>query len=88
MLKDELTYIAERVDDVPDILISDANFGMFKQDREKAALIADTQLEYGWPKRILVSTGKNQKERVLEVASILKGSLSVAASLQTTNAEV
>lgn len=88
MLKEELTYIASRVQEVPDILISDANFGMFKQDREKAELIASTQSEFGWPKRILVSTGKNQKERVLEVASILKGSLSVAASLQTTNIKI
>lgn len=87
-LIDELTYIAERIQNVSELYLSDANFGMFKGDTQKAKLIAQVQQKYDWPRRVHVSTGKNQKERVIEVASILQGSLSVAASLQSTDPEL
>ena len=84
-LEDELEYIAQRVGDVPDLFLSDANFGMFKQDIEKARAIARVQEKHGWPKRLVVSTGKNRKERILEVASMLNGALNITAALQSTN---
>lgn len=87
-LTEELHYIAQRVKGPNDLYISDANFGMFKQDVEKARLIAECQKKYGWPRTIHVSTGKNQKERVVEVAKLLDGALSMAASLQSTDAAV
>lgn len=87
-LVEELEYIAERRGTVPDLVITDANFGMFAQDREKALAIRDIQDRFGWPQRVIVSTGKNQKERIIEVADLLRGSMSVAASLQSTDSEV
>jgi radical SAM superfamily enzyme YgiQ (UPF0313 family) len=84
-LSDELHYIAQRVRGPLDLYISDANFGMFKQDMEKAELLADCQKQYGYPRYIHVSTGKNQKERVIEIAKLLDGALSMAASLQSTD---
>lgn len=84
-LRDELHYISQRVRGPRDLYISDANFGMFKQDYEKAKLIAECQKEYGYPKYIHVSTGKNQKERVIEIAQMLDGALNMAASLQSTD---
>ena len=87
-LEDELRYIAERVGNVPDLGCTDANFGMFKQDIEKARIINSIQKEYGWPKRFSVSTGKNKKERVVSVAQMLGQALNVAASLQSTDENV
>ncbi|MBI3011646.1 MAG: cobalamin B12-binding domain-containing protein [Candidatus Omnitrophica bacterium] len=87
-IAEELDYIAQRVGSVPDLYLTDANFGMYQQDREKAKIISSIQQRYGWPKRLVVSTGKNQKERVIEVASMLNGSLNVAASLQSTDPTV
>lgn len=87
-LRDELHYIARRVRGPRDLYISDANFGMFKQDHAKAEIIAECQKEYGYPKYIHVSTGKNQKERVIEIAQMLDGALSMAASLQSTDPTV
>jgi radical SAM superfamily enzyme YgiQ (UPF0313 family) len=87
-LQPELEYIAQRIGSVPDLYLSDANFGMFKDDVEKARVIAGIQEKYGWPKRIVTSTGKNQKERVIEVASMLDGALNIAASLQSTDQTV
>ncbi|WP_111976505.1 B12-binding domain-containing radical SAM protein [Algibacillus agarilyticus] len=86
--KNELEYIAQRRKQVQDLLITDANFGMFPQDVAKADIIAELKSEYNWPQKILVSTGKNKKERVIEVAKKLDGALSIAASLQTTNQDI
>jgi radical SAM superfamily enzyme YgiQ (UPF0313 family) len=87
-LHEELHYIAQRIGDVPDLGCSDANFGMFKQDLEKAKVINSIQKEFGWPKRFVVSTGKNMKERVISVAEMLGNALNVAASLQSTDVNV
>jgi radical SAM superfamily enzyme YgiQ (UPF0313 family) len=87
-LKAELEYIAERRGTVADMTVTDANFGMYGEDREKALIIADIQKRYRWPQRVIVSTGKNQKERIIEVASLLNGAMNIAASLQSTNDEV
>jgi radical SAM superfamily enzyme YgiQ (UPF0313 family) len=88
MLSEELHYIAQRVRGPLDLYISDANFGMFKQDFEKAELLVGIQKKYGYPRCIHVSTGKNKKERVIEIAEMLNGALSMAASLQSTNSKV
>lgn len=87
-LEDELRYIAERRGTVPDLALSDANFGMFSQDADKAQTLRQIRDDTGWPQRLVVSTGKNQKERIVEVAQALDGMLSVAASLQSTNSEI
>jgi radical SAM superfamily enzyme YgiQ (UPF0313 family) len=87
-LEEEMRYISKRVKGPPDLFISDANFGMFKQDKEKADIISDCQKEFGYPKYIHVSTGKNQKERVLDIVQSLNGAVSMAASLQSTDETV
>jgi len=84
-LKQELNYISSRIQGARDLFITDANFGMFKSDMDKAKLIAECQDKFAYPENIYVSTGKNQKERVVEVARILKGALCLAASLQSTD---
>lgn len=87
-LRDEMVYISKRMRNVSDLFISDANFGMYKQDIEKAKIIVEMQKQYGYPKYIHVSTGKNQKERVIDIAKSLNGAISMAASLQSTDANV
>ncbi|MBI1206611.1 MAG: radical SAM protein [Azospirillum sp.] len=87
-LEQEMHYIAQRVRGPRDLYISDANFGMFKPDFEKARILADCQKRYNYPRYIHVSTGKNQKERVVEIAQMLDGALSMAASLQSTDPTV
>lgn len=84
-LEDDLEYMAQRVGAIQDLIITDANFGMYKEDLEKARVIARIQGKYRWPRHIHVSGGKNQKERLLEVASIINGAMNVAASLQSTD---
>ncbi|MDA0958624.1 MAG: cobalamin-dependent protein [Proteobacteria bacterium] len=87
-LEAELRYIAERIEKVPDLFLSDANFGMYREDKVKAEIISKVQSEFGWPKRLIVSTGKNRKERILEVAKVLDGALKITASLQSTDESI
>lgn len=87
-LEDELDYIGSRVRDVPDLIMSDANFGMFKEDADKARAIAALHDKYSWPKHIQVAGGKNQKHRLREVTRILKGRMDISASMQSTDPEI
>ena len=47
------------------MIFSDLNFGMYPRDQEIAKYISDLQLKHGYPDFIYVSTGKNQKEKVI-----------------------
>jgi radical SAM superfamily enzyme YgiQ (UPF0313 family) len=87
-LEDELEYIGSRVRGVPDLIMSDANFGMFKEDADKARAIAALYDKYSWPKHIQVAGGKNQKHRLREVTRILKGRMDISASMQSTDPEI
>lgn len=87
-LEEEMDYISKRIRGPRDLYVSDANFGMFKPDFEKARIFADCQTRYDYPRYIHVSTGKNQKERVIEIAQMLNGALNMAASLQSTDPTV
>jgi radical SAM superfamily enzyme YgiQ (UPF0313 family) len=89
-LKEEFKYIAERATaaGVYDLMLSDANYGMFAEDSNRADVLANIQNEFGYPKNVYVSTGKNQKARVLSVVTKLRGAVKLSASLQTTNETV
>ncbi|HEB79776.1 MAG TPA: hypothetical protein ENI79_04805 [Rhodospirillales bacterium] len=83
----ELDYIAEH-GKAPDLLITDSNFGMFKEDLETCRKLAALKNSHGWPKYVLNSSGKNRKERVMEAASILEGSLVLTSSIQSADETV
>jgi len=85
-IADELEYIAQR-STVPNLMFSDANFGMYKEDLEICREIALIQEKYKWPKYFVGIDGKNQKERVLEAASIVRGS-HLSAAVQSTDEQV
>jgi radical SAM superfamily enzyme YgiQ (UPF0313 family) len=72
-IKEEYRYIALKSVEVGiyDLMLSDANYGMFKDDAYRAEQLAMVQSELGYPKNVFVSTGKNQKERVLGVVKKL-----------------
>ena len=85
--KDELEYIAKRVHDIDQLIITDLNFGMYKQDLSTAKEIFNIQKVYNFPKNIGAAAGKNKPKRTIEVASILKG-WSPGASIQSSDPEV
>ncbi len=83
----ELEYIAQRYTGKV-LSLADTNFGMYVQDLDYSRSMARTRKQYGYPWYLRTTTGKNHKERVLECAEILGGSLSVSASVQSLDAEV
>lgn len=85
---DEIEYIAKRMQGPYELYIGDTNFGMFKQDIEKARAISDVQKKYNWPQNIGVSSGKENLELQIEVANMLKGAMRVNVSFQSTDEAV
>lgn len=85
--KKELDYIANRVKGCDELIFSDLNFGMYKQDLSTAYEIKRIQNDYKYPKRIGASSGKNLPKRITEVASIFKG-WALGASIQSSDPEV
>ena len=84
----ELEYMADRVGNMTDLCLTDANWGMFKEDVDKATVLAEIQKNFDWPKKLVVSSGKNQKERVMKVASLLNGAMFAGGAIQSTNQEI
>jgi len=86
-MKDELTYIAQRMRKYPDVLLSicDSNFGMYERDEEIGKHIGKLQDEFGWPNSFDVTTGKANYDRILRMAAILKNKMYVICSVQSLN---
>lgn len=87
-VREELRYIAERTDLGQALQISDSNFGMFAGDQETARAILELQQEKGWPKFVVATTGKNNKEAILSVLEILGGSMMMTNSVQSMDDRV
>lgn len=87
----ELNYISQRIGSkVPDLMITDANLGMFKEDLETASAILKVQQmhENNWPRTILTATAKNHKERTIQIVEMLGDTLPPTAAVQSTDSEV
>ena len=87
-VRDELSYIQTRLKNVDELMVTDLNFGMYKQDVSTALHLAHLQNNTGWPGIILASAGKNRPERIIEVASLLKGSWVLGSAIQSSDEQV
>jgi len=87
-VRDELYYIAEHIKNVDELTITDLNFGMYKRDVETARSLAEIQNKYGWPGLVRAAAGKNRPERIIEAASLLKGSWVIGSAIQSSDQEV
>ena len=85
----ELNYIAKKVvnTSMDDLVITDLNFGMYKEDLVTASYIAEIQKIFSYPKRISAASGKNVPKRITEVASMIKG-WSPGGSIQSSDKDV
>ncbi|MBZ5557426.1 MAG: cobalamin-dependent protein [Acidobacteriia bacterium] len=89
-VKDEVRYIADRIGNVADLCIVDANFGMFGDDLELAHELSRIQKSHAhsWPRTILTATAKNHKERTMEIVDILGDTMPPTAAVQSTDTAV
>jgi len=85
----DLRYIAEHVPEkAHSLFISDLNFGMIPRDQEICNYIAEIQKKYEYPKEIHSTTGKNNKEKIIQNIKSLKGALKLWMSVQSMDQEV
>jgi radical SAM superfamily enzyme YgiQ (UPF0313 family) len=88
----ELEYITQQAVNADlnfgQIMIVDSNFGMFDEDLVTSQKIVDLMEKYNWPHHLMVSTAKNTKKRIIEISKMMKGSITPAASVQSTDPSV
>jgi len=86
----ELEYIGLRASKQKNTIlhIADVNFGMFPRDHLICKDIVKMQKKYQWPSTVITSTGKNNKERIIEATSILGESFSVGMAVQSMDSKV
>lgn len=87
-VKQDLLYIAERINGDITLCMADDNFGMYRRDEEIADYIAWLQDNYNWPRYIRTTTGKNNGERIVKVMRKTRGAMPMTAAVQSMNPEV
>lgn len=70
------------------MILCDNNFGMIPRDSAIAELMAELKERFGWPRSVTAWTGKNSKERVIEVTRRLRDTLSISMSVQSMDRAV
>ena len=89
-IKEEIEYIGKKAATlgITNLHLADTNYGMYKRDREITEALLDSHNKYKWPMSIMSTTGKNQKERVIDITSMLGNMFSVNMSAQSLDKEV
>ncbi|MFJ3365773.1 B12-binding domain-containing radical SAM protein [Streptomyces anthocyanicus] len=89
-ISEELHYIGRKLAPLiaagqarNELLITDSNFGMYPEDFDTCTVIRECQEAYGWPRVVNVTTGKNQRERVLKAIAQVPGTISLSGSVQS-----
>ena len=84
-VKDEIDYIGIKCSKlgITNLHMADVNFGMYPQDQMVCEFLLEAKKKYNWPLQIMATTGKNSKERVMKITSILGNMFSVNMSLQS-----
>src|SRR5439155_12845816 len=71
-----------------ELMITDSNFAMFAQDAAICEVLGRLRDELGWPARVNVTTGKNQRERVLASVRRAGGSIQLSGAVQSLDPSV
>lgn len=84
-VREEIHHIAPRMaqSGIVNLHIADTNFAMYPRDKEICEALLETQKKHGWPRQIMSTTGKNSKERVIDITSIMGSTFSVNMSVQS-----
>lgn len=89
-VKNEIEYIGKKVSKlgITNLHLADVNFGMYPTDKKTCEFLVKSKKEYGWPLQIMGTTGKNSKERVMEVTKILGDMFAVNMAMQSMDEQV
>jgi len=85
----DLNYIAEHVPKTTHSLhISDLNFGMYPRDMQICDTLAGIQQKFDYPHFIKCTTGKNQKDKIIDAIKKLNNTLRITMSVQSLDPDV
>src|SRR3989344_531446 len=88
-VKSEIEYIAKHMPKkTHSLYISDLNFGMYPRDLDICNYISEMQLKYGFPRRIVTTTGKNNQQNIIKSIKSLSGTMSLLMSVQSMDKQV
>jgi len=88
-IQDDVKYIAKHISsNIHTLFIADLNFGMIPGDLETSNTLSEMKKKYNYPHRILATTGKNNKERIIKSVESLHGILSLSMSVQSLDENV
>ena len=89
-IQEEIAYIAPRASalGIVNLTIADTNFGMYARDREVCEALLRAKEKHRWPMQVLSTTGKNNKERVIDITKIMGDAFSVTMSVQSMDPTV
>ena len=89
-IKDEVNYISSKASalGIVNLHLADTNFGMYSRDREICNTLYSANKKFGWPSQIMATTGKNNKERVIDITNIMGNIFSVNMSVQSMDQKV
>ena len=87
---EEIRYIAPKAASlgIANLHLADTNFGMYPRDRQICETLYEAHTKYGWPRQIMATTGKNNKERVIDITKIMGNIFSVNMSVQSMDEQV
>lgn len=84
-VRHEWEYVARKASaaDVGHLTLTDNNFGMIPRDAKTAQLMHELKERFGWPRSVTAWTGKNSKQRVIDVTRLLGETLSINMAVQS-----
>ena len=87
---DEIKYIGPKASSlgIVNLHLADTNFGMYARDRDLCETLYNTHNNFGWPRQIMATTGKNNKARVIDITKIMGNIFSVNMSVQSMDPQV
>ncbi len=87
-VRQELDFIVNKVNKIDELIITDLNFAMYKQDKLTVEYLAEMRKTRGWPIIIKAAAGKNQPDRVIDAVNKLDGSWVIGSAIQSSDDEV
>ena len=89
-VKDEIEYIGKKAGPlgITNLHLADVNFGMYPTDKKTCEFFLESKNKYKWPLTIIGTTGKNAKERVMEITGILGDMFAVNMAMQSLSETV
>ncbi len=89
-VKEEIDYIGKKAGKlgITNLHLADVNFGMYPTDKKTCEFFLESKKKYNWPLQIIGTTGKNAKERVIEITGILGDMFAINMAMQSMSETV